>query len=160
MMALFHAYRGPRVRSLALSVALGMTALAAPATAADINIVLDQAKLVKLPERIATIVVGNPLIADASLQAGGQMIITGKGYGITNLLALDRAGAVLLEQSIEVRGPDAGVVVLYRGVERETYNCTPHCQQRVTLGDSQPYFSAVLGQTGTRNGQAQGASAK
>jgi Flp pilus assembly secretin CpaC len=94
MMALFHAYRGPRVRSLAFSFALGVTALAAPAIAADINIVLDQAKLVKLPERVATIVLGNPSIADASVQSGGQMVVTGKGHGTTNVLVLDRAGTI------------------------------------------------------------------
>ena len=154
-MALFHAYRGPRVRSLAFSFALGVTALAAPAIAADINIVLDQAKLVKLPERVATIVLGNPSIADASVQSGGQMVVTGKGHGTTNVLVLDRAGVVLLEQSIEVRGPETGVVVMYRGVERETYNCSPHCEHRVTLGDSAAYFNGVIGQTGARSGQAQ-----
>ena len=59
----------------------------------------------ELPERIATIVIGNPLIADASLQAGGLMVITGKGYGMTNIIALDRAGNVLMNKNIEVRGP-------------------------------------------------------
>ena len=38
----------------------------------------------KLPDKVATIVIGNPLIADAALQAGGMLVITGKGYGSTN----------------------------------------------------------------------------
>ena len=105
----------------------------------------------KLPDRVATIVIGNPLIADASVQAGGLMVITGKGYGMTNLIALDRAGAVLMEKSIEVRGPRADVVVVYRGVERESYSCTPNCERRITLGDSNAYFDATIGQTGIRN---------
>ena len=46
----------------------------------------------RLPERVATIVIGNPLIADATLQSGGILVLTGKGYGATNLLALDRVG--------------------------------------------------------------------
>ena len=72
--------------------------------AADINVILDQAKLVKLPERVATIVIGNPLIADATVQTGGLMVITGKGYGATNIIALDRTGAVLMERPSRCRG--------------------------------------------------------
>ncbi len=99
--------------------------------------------------------IGNPLIADASLQPGGLMVLTGKGYGTTNLLVLDRSGNVLMEKSIEVKGPTADTVVVYRGIERETYSCTPMCERRITLGDGNTYFDATIGQTGTRNGLAQ-----
>ena len=68
------------------------------------------------------------------------MVVTGKGYGMTNLIALDRAGAVLMEKSVEVHGPRAGIVVVYRGVERETYSCTPNCERRITLGDGDTYL--------------------
>jgi hypothetical protein len=135
--------------------ALTLTALSAAAPAADVSIVLDQAKLLKLPDKVATIVIGNPLIADASLQAGGTMVLTGKGYGITNLMVLDRAGNVLMEKLIEVTGPTTDTVVVYRGVERETYSCTPKCSRRITLGDANTFFDATIGQTGTRNGLAQ-----
>jgi Flp pilus assembly secretin CpaC len=54
---------------------------------------LDQAKVLKLPEKTATLVVGNPLIADVAVQPGGIMVVTGKSYGVTNLVALDRGGA-------------------------------------------------------------------
>jgi hypothetical protein len=126
-----------------------------PAPAADVAVVLDQAKLIKLPEKVATVVVGNPLIADASLQPGGLMVVTGKGYGTTNFIVLDRSGAVLMEKTIEVQGPREHIVELYRGVERETFSCTPNCQRRITLGDGNAYFAATLGQTVTRNTQAQ-----
>ena len=120
--------------------------------------VLDQAKVFKIPERTTTVVVGNPLIADISLQAGGMVVVTGKGYGITNLIALDTRGNTLLEQSIEVQGPDDHIVIVYRGVERESYSCTPKCERRIMLGDSAAFFDATLTQTGRRDGQAQGAN--
>ncbi|MEA2938934.1 MAG: hypothetical protein QOC56_2438 [Alphaproteobacteria bacterium] len=154
-MALSFARRGPAVRSIvALGLAIGAVAAPEPAPAAEINVILDQAKLVKLPEKVATIVIGNPLIADAGLQAGGLMVITGKGYGITNVIALDRAGAVLMEKSVEVKGPQVGTIVVFRGAARETYSCTPICEPRITLGDGPAYFDAVIAQTGTRNGAA------
>jgi Flp pilus assembly secretin CpaC len=128
--------------------------------AADfITVYLDQAKVTKLPDRVATLVIGNPLIADVTLQRGGMIIITGKGYGITNLIALDAAGAVLREQSIEVRGPREDVVVVYRGVNRESYSCTPNCERRITLGDNPEYFAAALGEAGDRSSRAQGSAA-
>ena len=59
----------------------------------------------KLPERTATLVVGNPLIADAVVQPGGVVVITAKSYGATNLVALDRTGATLSDHPIQVVGP-------------------------------------------------------
>ena len=88
------------------------------------------------------------------------MVITGKGYGTTNFIALDRTGAVLMEKTIEVQGPREHVVVVYRGIERETYSCTPNCERRITLGDGNPFFNATLGQTAARNSQAQASAGR
>jgi hypothetical protein len=126
----------------------------------SIAVVVDQAKLVKLPEKVATIVVGNPLIADVALQPGGTMIVTGKGYGSTNVMALDRTGSVLIDRIVQVEGATEKLVTVYKGVERESYSCTPVCQRRTTLGDSQAYFSTSLGQSGTLSAQAAGAAAE
>ena len=122
-----------------------------------IDVVLDQARLVKLPERVATLIIGNPLIADASVQPGGLMVVTGKGYGVTNLIALDRSGATLMEKQVVVKGP-SNTVVVYRGIARETYSCTPVCDPRVTLGDATTFFAANLGQTSTWLSQVNGAA--
>src|SRR5262249_26157689 len=147
--------RGP------LSILVLLTAIllaASSARAQTIPVVLDEAKLVKLPERVATLVIGNPLVADVSLQASGLMVVTAKGYGTTNLIALDRAGTVLMERMIEVTSPRDHVVVVYRGIERETYSCAPHCERRITLGDAQGYFDPTLNQTLIRAGAAVGVS--
>jgi Flp pilus assembly secretin CpaC len=125
-----------------------------------VRINVDQAQIITLPDRVATIVIGNPLIADATLQTGGVLVVTGKGYGSTNLLALDRAGRVLMTQIVEVRGAGTDdIVVVYKGVERESYSCAPNCERRITLGDSPAYFNATISQSGARNGQAQGSGA-
>ena len=139
-----------RLLALGFAVALGICGLLGAAQAADISVILDQARLVKLPDRVATIVIGNPVIADASLQSGGWIVITGKGYGVTNIIALDRVGAILLEKTIEVQGPE-DVVVVYRGVDRDTYSCSPDCSRRLTLGDGTAFFGATAGQITARN---------
>lgn len=141
-----------------LVVALAGTLLLAPAPvqAETVRVNVDDARVIKLPDRVATIVIGNPLIADATLQSGGMLVVTGKGYGATNLLALDRAGQTVMNATIQVLGSaTSDLVVVYKGVERETYSCAPSCERRITLGDSPAYFAATLAQSGTRNGQAQ-----
>lgn len=127
----------------------------APACAANVTVGVDQAKIMKLPTNVATIVIGNPLIADATLQSGGVMVLTGKGFGETNLLALDRKGEVVMNETVQVLGPTSkDVVVVYKGADRESYSCAPDCERRITLGDTPAYFAATLGQTGARNNQA------
>ena len=169
-MTAFASCRGQRPRLYLATACLGFviaaTAIPGPAQAADpvemsstgepITVYLDQAKILKLPDRTATLVVGNPLIADVSVQPGGILVLTGKSYGMTNLVALDRAGTMLMEHPIQVQGPRDKVVVLYRGVERESYSCAPTCERRIMLGDTPNYFATTLTQTGTLNQLAQG----
>jgi hypothetical protein len=150
-----------RCRRYAFFIALALaSALTLPrgAAAETVTVVLDQAQLMKLPDRVGTLIIGNPLIADVSLQAGGTMVITGKGYGATNIIALDRNGATLMTTTVQVVGARDAVVV-YRGIDRESYSCTPSCERRITLGDAPAFFEATMGQASTRATNAGGAAA-
>jgi hypothetical protein len=155
-----------------LWAALLLGTVAAKAAADEpIVVSIDQASIMKLPERAATVVVGNPLIADLAIQPGGIAVVTGKGYGETNFIVMDHSGAVLLEKIVEVREPSDPIVVVYRGYTRQTYSCTPECSPRITLGDTSKddvdketnlpndYFNRTLSQTVTRDNQAMGAGA-
>src|SRR5689334_23394734 len=153
--------RHARVYLLAAAAMLASPAIGlAEPTVDTIAVNVDQAKLVRLPGKVATIVVGNPLIADVTLQPGGMVVVTGKGYGATNFIALDRTGDVLVDRQIQVAGPTDRLVTVYRGVERESYSCMPVCQRRVTLGDADTYFKSAIDQAGSLSGQASGAGAK
>jgi hypothetical protein len=72
------------------------------------------------------------------------------------MVALDRAGTVLTERNIEVVGAQDKIVVVYRGVNRETYSCAPECENRITLGDAPAYFDSTLAQASNRAARAQG----
>ena len=141
---------------VAAFLAIGPTLALAQNT---INVTVDQAQVMKLPDGVATLVVGNPLIADVSTQSGGMVVVTGKGYGVTNMVALDRLGTLLEQKTIQVQGSRDSVVV-YRGTERESYSCTPKCERRITLGDSPDFFNATISQSGARTGQAQSGQSK
>ena len=147
---------------IAAAVLVSPAAGQAESTAEAIAVNVDQAKLVRLPGKVATIVVGNPLIADVTLQPGGMIVVTGKGYGATNFVALDRGGEILVDRQIQVEGPSDRLVTVYRGIERESYSCMPICQRRVTLGDSDAYFNNTMNQAGSlsSNASSGGAAAK
>lgn len=142
-----------------VAAGLLLTAAAAPTRAAEPMVVpLNQAVLFHLPPRTATIVLGEPLIASVSIQPGGVVVIGGKTYGSTNLVIMDREGAILMEKTIVVKGSSDPTVVVYRGATRQTYSCTSQCEPTVTLGDSgtdlfdgngapKGYFADVLGQS-------------
>jgi hypothetical protein len=149
------------LRSLVIAILLvPVSAFAAPApTGGTIPVNIDQAKLIRLPERAATIIVGNPLVADITLQPGGIIIVTGKSYGATNFVAMDRNGEVLVDRIILVESPADPIVTVYRGLDRESYSCMPICQPRITLGDSDKFFKPTLDQAGVLSGQAAGAAA-
>src|ERR1700712_5024240 len=100
--------------SLAIAILLGPPAAFAAGTGDVIAVHVDQAKLIRMPDRVATIVVGNPLIADITLQTGGMLVVTGKGYGATNFAAMDRGGEVLVDRLILVEGPADPIVTVYR----------------------------------------------
>jgi Flp pilus assembly secretin CpaC len=143
-------------RPLAIGILLWPLAAFAEPSGDIIAVNVDQAKLVRLPTRVATIVVGNPLIADVTLQTGGMIVVTGKGYGATNFIAMDRSGEILVDRVIQVEGPTDQLVTVYRGVERESYSCMPICQRRVTLVDGETYFKSTIDQAGALSSQASG----
>jgi hypothetical protein len=140
--------------SLALVSGFGLSAAAA-APAGVLKITLDQAQVAKVPTGTTTLVVGNPAIADVTMLKGGVgMVVTGKGYGQTNLVAIDAQGNILDEKQIQVT-PTRNVLVVQRGDARASYTCNPLCMPTVQLGDEDKTFDDAGKQITTRNSLAQ-----
>lgn len=93
-----------------------------------IEVVMNQAKIVKLARPADTIVVGNPLIADAAVKDSSTVVLTGKGFGVTNLVILDEEGIPIVDEQIMVRRSDDKTVRVYRRSEMQTLSCTPTCE--------------------------------
>lgn len=144
----------------ALPVAIALLGSVHPAGASPrhVTVMLDRAQIMPYPTETETVVVGNPIIADVTmLRDTGQVILTGRGYGDTNLIFLDRSGKVLGETNLEVRQP-GGTIVVQRGTDRETYSCESRCQPTVTLGDSHDYLQGTIRDVQVRNALAAGAA--
>ncbi len=129
-----------------------------PTKAESVIVMVDHAKVVRLPEKAQTVIVGNPAIADVAVQKNGVMIVTGKSFGVTNLIALDASGTLLAESLVRVGADSDSMLTVQRGLERESYSCTPVCQPTAALGDASKHFTEVGSQASARNGAALGAS--
>ncbi len=118
--------------------------LPAPASANDLIVRYDQSQLLRLPRQVSEIIIGNPSIADVSVQGGNMLVITGKTFGITNIIALDSERNVIQDQRIVVERDERRVVNVNKAGLRQSFSCTPNCSPNLTIGDDPVYFEQVL----------------
>lgn len=126
--------------SLALFAAF---APAGPARAGDLIVRYDQSQLLRLPRPASEVIIGNPSIADVALQGGNLLVVTGKTFGITNVIALDAERNVIQDQRVLVERDERRTVNLMKGGSRYTLSCTPNCEPTLTIGDDRTFFETV-----------------
>jgi len=149
-----------RVSSV-LAIILVFAAVAGtPAEAKDpISVIIDRAKVMRISAPAATVVIGNPAIADATVQDRQTLVITGKMSGITNLVVLDSKGQLIADELVNVEKPQSGYVTVQRGGSRYTYSCTPHCNATMEPGDNSEFFGAAQNQSAARTSMGQQSAA-
>ena len=136
------------VQAATIAVTALLAAVALDATRAqadDLIVRYDQAQLLRLPRPVSEIIIGNASIADVTIAGGNLLVITGKTFGITNVIALDNEHNIIQDQKIMVER-DQTLVNLRRGPQRETYSCTPQCSPNLTIGDEAQFFSGLVSQ--------------
>lgn len=134
--------------------------LAAPAAqAGDLLVRYDQSQLIRLPRPASEVIVGNPSIADVSIQGGNLLAVTGKSFGVTNIIALDAQRNIIQDQRVIVQPDNQRMVVVYRGPSRESYTCTPTCSPTITVGDETTFFQNTAKSAQTKSGLSNGAGA-
>lgn len=121
-----------------------------------IAVTVDHAKVMRVSQPIATIIIGNPGIADATVQDEKTLIITGKSFGVTNMIILDDAGKPIADALLTVQGERVNAVTVYRRTDRVTYSCSPNCERSLALGDESGAFGSVQSQIQQRNTFATG----
>ena len=114
-----------------LAILAGFAALpllAAEAKAEDLIVQYDQARLLTLDQPAANIIIGNPSIADVTLKSTKLLVITGKTFGVTNLMILNDEEKVIFNARLMVKSDESKVVTLTRGDLKNTFACVPTCQ--------------------------------
>ena len=141
------AVRGISSIGLALLVAAtglaAVSAAASRANASELIVKFDQSQIIKLPRPVTEIIIGNPMIADVAIQSSTLLVVTGKSFGVTNIIALDSERNVIVDQRVMVERENMRQVHLQRAAKRETYNCTPQCNPTITVGDDPQYFDSI-----------------
>ena len=102
--------------------------------------------------------VGNPSIADVSVQSGKVLVVTGKSFGETNLIVMDADGKVVANRQLIVQEPRTGFVTMYRGSARQTLHCAPYCTPPLVIGDTPDIFGAISSQITTKQSISQSAA--
>jgi Flp pilus assembly secretin CpaC len=128
--------------ALMLSLAAGQPALA-QAVSDPIHLIIDFAKLLKLDEPPATIVIGNPGIADAAIGDDRMIVLTGKSAGATNMIVLDARGNEIANTTLRVASDTRHLTTIFRGAKRQTYSCAPTCEQVIAVGDDEDAFATA-----------------
>lgn len=153
-----HAFNASRLRALTISFfgsALFVATLplaAQPAAAADLVVRYDQSQLLRLPRPASDLIIGNPSIADVTIQGGNLLVVTGKTFGVTNIIVLDAERNVIQDQRIVVQRDEARLVNLHRGNLRQSFSCTPNCSPTLTIGDDTQFFEMVSKHNTTKTG--------
>ena len=137
-----------RLWGLAVAAATVTMCAALPASSSEpIQVLMNQAKIVKLARPADTIVIGNPEIADASVQDASTIVLTGRGFGVTNLVILDQDGVPIVDEQVVVSRQSANSVRIYRRSDIQTLSCTPYCESSYkTDAESQSEAEMQAGQ--------------
>lgn len=130
-------------------VALICAALAAPAAslaaeASTVTVKANMARILRISAPAATVIVGNPGIADVTIQDPQTLVLTGKSFGQTNLIVLDGMGNPIADTLVEVTIAQTDTVTVYLGAQRTSMSCTPRCNPSIMMGDDPAYTSSQL----------------
>ena len=146
------------MRRVFLAAAALIAATPASAAGDSVALTLDEVHTLTFKTPVATVYVGNPTIADVTMLDARHAFVQGKGYGRTNIVALNRDNVQVFNAHITVVGAqNSGTVTLNRGAQRVTLTCTGgRCEPTPTPGDDQKAFDSASSQTGAHQAAARG----
>lgn len=138
-------------------IQLAALQLAGAAWAKDIEVEIDEASLVRLERPATEVIIGNPSIADVSVQSGRLLVVTGKSFGVTNLIVVDEKGKQILSKNVSVGIDNKRYVTVHKGRNRASYHCSPTCQTALIPGDAADHFEGMSKELRNKFGIAQSA---
>ncbi|HHG90918.1 MAG TPA: pilus assembly protein [Devosia sp.] len=127
---------------------LGPLPFAAATEEGSISVEVNMARILRISSPAQTVIIGNPAIADVTIQDPQTLVLTGRGYGKTNLIVLDEVGNPIADTLVEVVQTPGGLVTMYQGAARTTLACTPNCQPVIMLGDDVDFTATTITSSG------------
>ncbi len=143
-----------RILSLAaMSVGLWLGALHGAVASEKLVLTADQSQIIQLPSDPGTVVVGNPSIADATLE-GRSIFLHARGPGLTNILVLDAAGKSMVDYLVHVSYADSDSLAMFTPDGRFTYACPADCEPILRIGDNELFFKGFVDQMNSKTALA------
>ncbi|WP_426041740.1 pilus assembly protein N-terminal domain-containing protein [Brevundimonas sp. TWP2-3-4b1] len=105
----------------------GLLLVAGAAQAQTLNVEIDRSARIGLTGSAASVIVGNPAIADVTVVDANTLFVTGKGYGVTEVVAVDGVGRTIFQGEIVVTGGSTGSVRVWRGAQATEMACAASC---------------------------------
>ena len=128
-----------RLIAALLSTAVLLAPAIGTAQSASLNVEIDQAQRIQLRGPAGSVIVGNPAIADVTVVDANTLYITGKGYGVTEIVAVDAIGRTVFQSQIVVTdGAGSGRVRIWRAGQATEMACAASCSPSVRSGDVNP----------------------
>lgn len=128
-----------------LVAVIGLALALAPAAAADpFRVNVDETVTLKLTSPANSVVIGNATVADVAVHDPTTLLITGKAFGTTNLIVLDRAGRTIWSNQLAVVGEQSSELTIWRGSGANTYSCVDKCRATPKVGDDPKHFDEVM----------------
>ena len=122
------------VLAVAAAPAAAPTAASAHSTP---NVAIARTTRLHLPAAPPSLIVRTPQIADVSVVDANTLFITGKGYGVTEVVAVDGVGRTLFQRDVVVTGGSTGSVRVWRGGQATEMACASSCAPSIrTAGDT------------------------
>jgi Flp pilus assembly secretin CpaC len=119
--------------------------VAATAEEGPITVKTNMARILRISAPAATVIIGNPGVADVTIQDPQTLVLTGKSYGQTNLIVLDTQGNPIADTLIEVvQSGQSDTMTVFLGGSKTTLSCAPQCQPTIMLGDDPAFTSASV----------------
>ncbi len=138
---------------LSAGIVLGSIAPAF-AQSAPVSVHVNMARILRIDAPASTVIIGNPGVADVTIQDPQTLVLTGKSYGQTNLIILGSTGNPIADTIIVVTQNLADVVTVFEGDRRQSYSCEPVCQSTVMMGDDPGFTGEAIGSAQTVAGMA------
>lgn len=118
-------------RTLPTLASLILLGAAGVAQAQSLNVEIDRSSRIGLRGQAASVIVGNPEIADVTVVDANTLFVTGKGYGVTEVVAVDALGRTLYQGEVIVTGGSTGSVRVWRGSQATEMACASSCSPSV-----------------------------
>ena len=139
-----------------LAASLLLVSSAAALAGEPIVVRLDHSQIFAMARGPATVVVGNPSIADVTIE-GKNVFLHARAFGSSNVLVLDDEGKQLADYDVTVQIGGNNNLIIFKAGLSQSYVCAPLCESTLHIGDDKNYFSDVIApEQKMRNGIAMG----